>query len=226
MVDIVCLDMEGVLTPEIWIEFAELTGIPALRATTRDIPDYDKLMRQRLRLLDEHRKVVRLREREVLLATARRDVHDPRALGLADVRKVVDAMRPLDGAEAFLAKLRERYQVVVLSDTFYEFAGPLMRRLGWPTLFCHHLETDAAGRVCGYRIRIKDHKRQAVRSFKALNFRVAAAGDSYNDTGMLQEADAGFFYRAPANVVAEFPNIPAHETYEALLAAIAGAAAR
>ena len=202
MVDIVCLDMEGVLTPEIWIEFAELTGIPALRATTRDIPDYDKLMRQRLRLLDEHR------------------------LGLTDVRKVVDAMRPLDGAEAFLARLRERYQVVVLSDTFYEFAGPLMRRLGWPTLFCHHLETDAAGRVCGYRIRIKDHKRQAVRSFKALNFRVAAAGDSYNDTGMLQEADAGFFYRAPANVVAEFPNIPAHETYEALLAAIAGAAAR
>jgi len=200
VVDIVCLDLEGVLTPEIWIEFAELTGIPALRATTRDIPDYGQLMRQRLKLLAENR------------------------LALADVQKVVDTMRPLDGAEAFLAELRARHQVVVLSDTFYEFAGPLMRRLGWPTLFCHHLETDAAGRVSGYRLRLEDHKRQAVRAFKALNFRVAAAGDSYNDTGMLQEADAGFFYRAPANVVAEFPNIPAVDSYDALLAAIDAAA--
>jgi phosphoserine / homoserine phosphotransferase len=198
--DIVCLDLEGVLTPEIWIEFAELSGIPALRATTRDVPDYDKLMRQRLRLLEENQ------------------------LGLADVRKVVDRMRPLDGAEEFLGKLRERYQVVVLSDTFYEFADPLMRRLGWPTLFCHHLEADGAGRVSGYRIRIDDHKRRAVQAFKELNFRVAAAGDSYNDTGMLQEADAGFFFRAPANVVAEFPKIPAVESYDALLAAIANAA--
>lgn len=200
MVDIVCLDLEGVLTPEIWIEFAELTGIPALRATTRDIPDYDQLMGQRLRLLAENR------------------------LGLADVRKVVDEIRPLEGAEEFLGKLRERYQVVVLSDTFYEFAQPLMRRLGWPTLFCHHLETDGAGGLTGYRIRIADHKRQAVRSFKALNFRVAAAGDSYNDTAMLMEAHAGFFYRAPAKVVAEFPGIPALDTYDALLAAIAEAA--
>lgn len=199
MVDIVCLDLEGVLTPEIWIEFADLAGIPALRATTRDVPDYDKLMGQRLRLLQENR------------------------LGLADVRKVVDEMRPLDGAEDFLGKLRERYQVVVLSDTFYEFAGPLMRRLGWPTLFCHHLETDGAGRVSGYRIRIDDHKRRAVRAFRELNFKVAAAGDSYNDTGMLQAADAGFFFRAPANVTAEFPKIPAVETYDHLLAAIADA---
>ena len=199
MVDIVCLDLEGVLTPEIWVEFAERTGIPALRATTRDIPDYDELMRQRLRLLDENR------------------------LGLADVQQVVGAMRPLDGAEDFLGKLRERYQVVVLSDTFYQFAGPLMRQLGSPTLFCHHLDTDATGRLTGYRIRLKDHKRRAVKSFKALKFRVAAAGDSYNDTGMLQEADAGFFYRAPANVVAEFPDIPAVETYDGLLDAIADA---
>jgi len=196
LVDIVCLDLEGVLTPEIWIEFADLTGIPALRATTRDVPDYDQLMRQRLGLLQENR------------------------LGLADVRRVVDRMRPLDGAAAFLAKLRERYQVVVLSDTFYEFAGPLMRQLGWPTLFCHRLETDGNGRISGYRMRLKDHKRQAVRSFKALNFRVAAAGDSYNDIGMLTEADAGLFFRAPANVVAEFPAIPAVDTYDALLAAI------
>ncbi len=202
MVDIVCLDLEGVLTPEIWIEFAELTGIPALRATTRDVPDYDQLMRQRLRLLEENR------------------------LGLADMCRVVNRMRPLDGAQDFLATLRERYQVVVLSDTFYEFAGPLMRQLGWPTLFCHRLEADGNGRISGYRIRLKDHKRQAVRSFKALNFRVVAAGDSYNDTGMLTEANAGFFFRAPANVVAEFPSIPAHETYEGLLEAIAGAAAR
>lgn len=197
--DIVCLDLEGVLVPEIWIEFAELTGIKELCATTRDVPDYDKLMAQRLRLLGEN------------------------SLNLADVQKVVGSMRPLDGAGDFLARLRARYQVVILSDTFYEFAGPLMKQLGWPTLFCHRLETGASGAITGYRIRLKDHKRQAVRAFRALNFKVAAAGDSYNDTGMLSEADAGFFYRAPANVVAEFPDFPLFETYDDLYAAIAAA---
>ena len=197
--DVVCLDLEGVLVPEIWIEFAELTGIEELRATTRDVSDYDALMRQRLGLLDRHR------------------------LSLADVQKVVGAMRPLEGAEEFLNQLRERYQVVILSDTYYEFAGPLMRHLGWPTLFCHRLETDDTGRVVGYRIRLTDHKRKAVQSFRALNFKVAAAGDSYNDTGMIEEADAGFFFRAPRHVADAFPHIPMVETYPDLYDAIAAA---
>ena len=188
--EVACLDLEGVLIPEVWINFAERTGIEALRATTRDIPDYDVLMRQRLRILDEN------------------------GLGLADIQEVIAGMTPLDGAPAFLDWLRERFQVLILSDTFYEFAEPFMRQLGWPTLFCHRLETDEGGRVVDYRLRQPDPKRQSVRALKLLNFRVIATGDSYNDTTMLAEADAGILFRPPDNVIREFPQYPVATTYE------------
>ena len=191
--ELACLDLEGVLIPEIWIEFADRTGIPELRATTRDVPDYDVLMKQRLRLLDQH------------------------GLKLPDIQAVIETMQPLEGAGEFLDWLRERFQVLILSDTYYEFAAPLMRQLGNPTLFCHRLEADAAGRVTDYVLRQKDPKRQAVKALKSLNFRVIAAGDSYNDTTMLGEADRGFLFRSPANVQAEFPQFPAVETYDELL---------
>jgi phosphoserine / homoserine phosphotransferase len=200
--ELACLDLEGVLIPEIWIEFAERTGIPELRATTRDVPDYDLLMRQRLHLLDQH------------------------GLKLPDIQAVIDTMRPLDGAAAFLDWLRERFQVLILSDTYYEFAAPLMRQLGYPTLLCHRLETDAEGRVTNYVLRQKDPKRQAVRALKSLNYRVIAAGDSYNDTTMLGEADAGILFSAPANVIAEFPQFPAVEGYDALREAFRAASNR
>ena len=187
--EIACLDLEGVLIPEIWINFAEKTGIDALRATTRDIPDYDKLMRQRLRLLDEH------------------------GLGFHEIQDVIATMKPLDGATEFLAWLRERFQVMILSDTFYEFAQPLMRQLGFPTLLCHRLEIDSNGRVTDYHIRQKDPKRQSVKALHSLNYRVIAAGDSYNDTTMLAEADAGILFMAPDNVVEEFPQFPAVFSY-------------
>ena len=161
---IACLDLEGVLVPEIWINVAERTGIAALRRTTRDEPDYDKLMRARIAILDEHH------------------------LALRDIQAVIDTMAPLEGALEFLDWLRRRTQVVILSDTFSEFAAPLMRKLGWPTLFCNALEVDAAGRVAGYRLRIADGKRRAVEALRGLNFRVVAAGDSYNDTTMLAAA--------------------------------------
>lgn len=200
--DIVCLDLEGVLVPEIWIRVADSTGIEALRATTRDVPDYDVLMRRRLDLLREN------------------------GIGLADIQAAVAEMGPLEGAESFLDALRERAQVVILSDTYYEFALPLMRRLGWPTLFCHRLETDGDGAITGYRLRMADHKRGAVNAFRDLNFRVTAVGDSYNDTGMLAEADAGILFRAPENVIREFPAFPVVETYADLLEAIADAEIR
>jgi len=190
--NIVCLDLEGVLVPEIWIGVAERTGIDALRATTRDISDYDALMAQRLALLDEH------------------------GLGIADIQDVIDTMGPMPGARDFLAWLNRRYQVVILSDTFYEFARPLMAALDWPTLFCHRLDIDN-GRIAGYRLRMKDHKRETVKAFKALNFTVYAAGDSYNDTGMLSEADAGFLFCAPENVIAEFPQFARAESYQGLI---------
>ncbi len=192
---IACLDLEGVLVPEIWIEFAERTGIPSLRATTRDVPDYDVLMRQRLRILAEHR------------------------LGLADIQGVIAGMRPLPGAGEFLDWLRERFQVVILSDTYYEFAAPLMRQLGYPTLMCHKLGIDAEGRVVDYHLRQKDQKRQAVKAFHGLNFKVVAAGDSYNDTAMLSEADAGILFCPPDNVVREFPQFPVTRDYDELRAA-------
>lgn len=189
--EIACLDLEGVLIPEVWINFAERTGIPELRATTRDIPDYDVLMQQRLRILKEHK------------------------LGLPDIQEVIDGMGPLEGAREFLDWLRERFQVVILSDTFYEFAAPLMRQLGWPTLLCHKLSVDENGFVKDYHLRQKDAKRQAVIAFKNLNFRVIAAGDSYNDTTMLAEADRGILFRPPQNVIDEFPQYPVITDYDA-----------
>jgi phosphoserine/homoserine phosphotransferase len=191
-VEIACLDLEGVLVPEIWIAFADLTGIAELRATTRDVPDYNVLMKQRLRILDEHK------------------------LGLPDIQNVIANLRPMDGAVEFVDWLRERFQVVILSDTFYEFSAPLMKQLGWPTLLCHKLEVDESGRVVDYKLRQVDPKRQSVKAFHSLNYRVIAAGDSYNDTSMLSEADAGIFFRAPQKVLAEFPQFPAVNSYEEL----------
>ena len=176
---IVCLDLEGVLVPEIWVNVAERTGIEALRRTTRDEPDYDKLMRARLEILDQH------------------------GLGIREIVEVIGGLEPLDGASRFLDELRERFQVLILSDTFYPFAGPLMRKLGFPTLFCHDLEIDAQGRIRNYRLRMPDQKRAAVRSLRELLFPVVAAGDSYNDTTMLSEADAGILFRPTPNVIEE-----------------------
>ncbi len=200
--DIVCLDLEGVLVPEIWIELANRTGVAALTRTTRDEPDYDKLMRFRLGLLDEH------------------------DLRLADIHRAIDETRPMAGAREFLDELRSRYQVVILSDTFYEFARPLMRQLGWPTLMCHRLDVDADGRIRDYRLRMPDQKRAAVNAFRSLNYRVYAAGDSYNDVAMLSAADAGFFFRPPDRIVAEFPQYPVSRDYTRLMALIDEAASR
>jgi len=199
---IVCLDLEGVLVPEIWIAFSERTGIPELRRTTRDEPDYDRLMRFRLDLLRQHR------------------------LGLPDIQKVIAGLAPMPGARAFLDELRQRYQVLILSDTFYEFAMPLMAQLGMPTLFCHRLEADAQGFVVAYHLRQKEQKREAVKAVKGLRFRVIAAGDSYNDTAMLAEAHAGILFRPPPNVVEEFPQYPVVRDYPGLRAAIDEAAKR
>lgn len=189
---IFCLDLEGVLIPEIWIGLAERTGIEALRATTRDIPDYDALMRQRLRLLEEHR------------------------LGLNDVEAVVATMTPLPGARDFLRWLRERGPVVILSDTYREFADPLMPQLDLPTLLCHSLVVGEGGRISDYRLRHPDHKRASVEAFRTLNFHVTAAGDSYNDIAMLEAADAGILFRAPVAVRDEFPGFAATDDYETL----------
>jgi phosphoserine / homoserine phosphotransferase len=193
---IACLDLEGVLIPEIWIAFAEHTGISELRATTREVPDYDALMRQRLRLLAQHN------------------------LRLPDIQAVIAQLRPLEGAQEFLAWLRTQFQVLILSDTFYEFALPLMRQLGDPTLLCHRLESDAEGRVVNYRLRMSDQKRAAVKALHQLNYRVVAAGDSYNDTTMLAEADIGIFFRPPEAVVREFPRFEVTREYAQLRAAL------
>ncbi len=193
---IVCLDLEGVLVPEIWIEFAGRTGIPELARTTRDEPNYERLMAGRLDMLRQH------------------------GLGLADIQSVIAAMRPLPGAADFLEQLRETYQVIILSDTFYEFAWPLMRQLGWPTLFCHSLETDVDGMLANYRLRMPDQKREAVKRFKELNFRLVAAGDSYNDTAMLAEAHCGILFQPPDHVAREFPQFPVARGYDELRAAI------
>jgi phosphoserine/homoserine phosphotransferase len=199
---IVCLDLEGVLIPEVWINVAERTGIAELRLTTRDIPDYDVLMRRRLGILDQH------------------------GLGLRQIQEVIETMEPMPGALEFLDGLREQFQIVILSDTFYEFAKPFMRKLGWPSLFCHSLEVDAAGRITDYHLRQADPKRHAVRALRSLNFQTVAAGDSYNDTSMLAEADAGILFRAPANVIREFPQFPQVETYDALAGEISAAFGR
>mgnify|MGYP001181306416 FL=1 len=195
---IVTLDLEGVLVPEIWIAFAEKTGIEQLKLTTRDIPDYDELMTSRLAILNEH------------------------GLKLADIQEVIGTLAPLEGAKAFLDELRSITQVVILSDTFLEFAKPLMEQLAWPTIFCHDLEIDAVGRVANYRLRQPDQKRKAVAAFRSLNFRVIAAGDSYNDTTMLGEADTGFLFRSPDNVKAEFPQFRSAEEYDEVMGLIRG----
>ncbi|MFT4816963.1 MAG: phosphoserine/homoserine phosphotransferase [Pseudohongiellaceae bacterium] len=192
VMEIACLDLEGVLVPEIWIGFAQKTGIDELAATTRDIPDYDVLMKQRLALLDQH------------------------GLGLPDIQEVISTMAPMPGAKEFIDWLKERFQLIILSDTFYEFSQPLMRQLDFPTLFCHRLVADESGRIVDYKLRQKDPKRQSVKALHGLNFRVIASGDSYNDTTMLEEADAGILFRAPANVIEEFPQYPAVESYEEL----------
>ena len=190
--ELACLDLEGVLIPEIWIEFANKTGIEELKATTRDIPDYDVLMKQRLKILADNN------------------------LKLDDIQEVIATLSPLEGAKEFIDWLRERFQVIILSDTFYEFAQPLMRQLGFPTLFCHKLEVNEEGFITDYKLRQVDPKRQSIRSFQLLNYRCIAAGDSYNDTTMLKQAEAGILFKSPQNVIDEFPQFPAVHEYAEL----------
>jgi phosphoserine/homoserine phosphotransferase len=197
-----CLDLEGVLVPEIWIDFAEQTGIEKLRLTTRDIPDYDELMRGRLKILDENN------------------------LKLADIQEVIQKIKPLEGAYDFLGWLKSEFQVIILSDTFYQFAGPLMAQLDYPTLFCHELIVDEEGRISNYRLRQADGKTKAVAALQSLNFQVVAAGDSYNDTGMLKQADAGIFFRPPESITKEFPQFPVTHQYEEMKQAFQQAKAR
>lgn len=196
---VVTLDLEGVLVPEIWIAVAENTGIKELRRTTRDEPDYDILMAGRLKILDQH------------------------GLKLQDIQEVIGRLAPLDGAKAFLDTLRDLTQVIILSDTFEQFASPLMRQLAWPSLFCHRLEVDDDGRIVAYRLRQPNPKQRSVAALKSLNYRVIAAGDSFNDTTMLAEADVGFFFHAPEAIRAQFPQFRPFENYDELLAAIKGA---
>jgi phosphoserine/homoserine phosphotransferase len=195
---IVTLDMEGVLTPEIWIAVAEKTGIPGLRRTTRDEPDYDKLMRGRLAILAEH------------------------GITLPDIQDVIGSLQPLAGAREFLDELRTLVQVVILSDTFEQFAAPLIRQLNFPTLLCHRLVVES-DRIVDYQLRIREQKREAVAAFRRMNYHVISAGDSYNDTAMLKEANAGFLIHAPENVKQEFPQFPAVESHAELLRLIKGA---
>lgn len=189
---IVCSDMEGVFTPEIWINVAERTGIEALRLTTRDIADYDVLMRRRLSILDEHR------------------------ITLGDIAAVIDTMEPLEGAVAFLDWLRDRVELIVVSDTYTQFAAPLIRKLGRPTLFCHTLSVAGDGRITGYNLRQSDAKRHTVEALKSLNYKVIGMGDSYNDVNMLQAAHHGILFRPPQNVIAEFPQFPVTTEYDEL----------
>jgi len=191
-VEIACLDLEGVLVPEVWIAVAKRTGIDDLLVTTREIPDYDELMTRRLEVLADNEVTIDL------------------------LNEVVDGLGPLEGARDFLDWLRERMQVIILSDTFYEFAEPLMRQLGYPTIFCHSFTIAESGRIEAYNLRMPDQKREAVRRFRELNFRTIAAGDSYNDTTMLSEADRGILFRAPDNVIAEFPQYPVARDYDQL----------
>ncbi len=199
---VACLDLEGVLIPEIWVNFAERTGIEELKRTTRDEPDYDVLMKYRLDILKD------------------------RGLGMDDIQEVIATLSPLDGAAAFVDGLRQDMQVIILSDTFYQFAKPLMAQLGWPTLFCHDLEVDASGAVVDYHLRQQDPKRKAVEALRSLNFQTIASGDSYNDTTMLGAADAGILFSPPDNVIAEFPQYPVTRTYEELRAEFDRAVAR
>lgn len=194
--NLVCLDLEGVLVPEIWIAFAEATGIPELKRTTRDEPDYDKLMAFRLGILDEH------------------------GLGLPQIQQVIEGIDPLPGAREFLDALRERTQVVIISDTFEQFARPLMRKLGWPTLFCNTLHADADGHVTGYVMRCEQSKLTTVRAFQSCGMQTIAAGDSHNDLAMIRAGKAGFLFRSTDAIKADNPDLPAFEDYDDLLAAI------
>jgi phosphoserine / homoserine phosphotransferase len=194
---LVTLDLEGVLVPEIWIAVAEKTGIAALRRTTRDEPDYDVLMQGRLKLLEDH------------------------GLKLSDIQEVIGTLSPMEGAKAFLDELRSITQVIILSDTFEEFAHPLMKQLGWPTIFCHHLEVEAGqGRITGYQLRQSNQKQHAVEAFRGLNYKVIAAGDSFNDTTMLGAAHRGFFFHAPDSIKSQFPQFTPYDRYADLLVAI------
>ena len=198
---VVCLDLEGVLMPEVWVDVAERTGIPELRRTTRDEPDYDKLMRYRL------------------------DILDANGLTIDNITDVIEGMQPLEGAVEFLDYLRSKWQVIILSDTFSQFAGPMMDKLGRPTLLCHTLEIDEEShRITGWTIRLEDQKRRAVEALRGLNYNVIAAGDSYNDTSMLTIANAGILINPPSNVIDEFPQFPVTTDYGELLAAIEAAA--
>ena len=199
--EIACLDLEGVLVPEIWINVAERTGIPQLRLTTRDIADYDELMGHRLRVMDEH------------------------GIRLTQIQEVIAAMGPRPGAADFLDWLRLRFQVVILSDTFYQFGMPLIAQLGYPTLLCHRLEV-ADDHIVGYTLRQQNAKAQSVRAFQLLNLRCIATGDSYNDTAMLAQAEAGILFRPPHNVIEEFPQFPVTTNYEELRTAFEGASTR
>lgn len=190
--EIACLDLEGVLVPEIWVAFAEKTGISELKRTTRDEPNYDVLMKYRLDILNQNN------------------------LGLMEIQEVINTLSPLAGAKDFLDWLRERFQVIILSDTFYDFAQPLMRQLGYPALLCHQLQVDEDNKLVGYELRQADPKRQAIVGFKSMYYRTIAAGDSYNDTTMLSEADAGILFHAPQNVTKEFPQFPSVNDFDSL----------
>lgn len=197
---IACLDLEGVLVPEIWINFSKKTGIKELSLTTRDVPDYDALMKRRLAILEEH------------------------AFKLQDIQNVIETLKPLEGAEDFLHWLKQSFQVIILSDTFYQFAAPLMKQLNYPTLFCHELEVNPTGKILNYKLRMKDQKKEAVKKFKSLNFKVIAAGDSYNDTAMLAAADLGILFNPPENVIKDFPQFPVTRNYQELQQAFEKAA--
>ena len=190
--EVICLDLEGVLLPEIWKGVANKTGIKELELTTRNIPDYNELMSNRLRIMKQNQ------------------------LDLSVLQEVVSQLEPLTGAKDFLDWLRTEFQVIILSDTFYEFAKPLIAQLGWPTLFCHHLEVENHNKITGYRLRMEDHKRMAVQSLKKLNFNVKAAGDSYNDISMLKAADEGYLFNAPSSIIKEFPEFPTFNNYDEL----------
>ena len=194
--NIVCLDMEGVLTPEIWIAFSQASGIPELKRTTRDEPDYDKLMKWRLGILREH------------------------GLGLKDIQATIATIDPMPGAKEFLDTLRSETQAIILSDTFTQFASPLMKKLGWPTIFCNELEVGPDGMIADYRIRVEKSKLTTVRALQSIGFETIAAGDSYNDLGMIQAGKAGFLFRSTEQIKKDYPEIPACETYEELLGLI------
>ncbi len=196
---ITCLDLEGVLVPEIWIAFAEASGIPELKRTTRDEPDYDKLMKWRLGILKEH------------------------GLGLKEIQETIEKIDPMPGARAFLDELRELGQVIIISDTFTQFAKPLMRKLGWPTIFCNELEVAEDGEITGFKMRIEQSKLSTVKALQSIGFETIASGDSYNDLGMIRASKAGFLFKSTDQIKNDNPDLPAYETYEELLAAIKAA---